>query len=80
VIGGYVVTDPMLAPLRGRYVFGDFCDGVIRSLVPSSSGARKVRRVKVKPVPGLSSFGEDQSGGIYAASLNGPVFRIKRGR
>jgi hypothetical protein len=80
IIGGYVVRSAKLGNLNGRYVFGDFCDGVIRSLVPDPGGARKVRKVKVKPVPMLSSFGEALDGTLYAASLNGPVFRFKRGR
>ena len=79
IIGGYVARDPKLGGLRGRYVFGDFCDGVLRSLAPGLGRAQSVRRLKVKPVPMLSSFGEAQNGALYAASLNGPVFRIKRG-
>jgi len=27
-------------------------------------------------VPSLSSFGEDSSGQVYAASLEGPVYRL----
>jgi len=79
VIGGYVVRDPSLPSLRGRYVFGDYCTGVLTSLVPNIGGASKVRKVKIKKVPSLSSFGEALNGALYATSLSGPVFRIKRG-
>ncbi len=34
VIGGYVSRDPDIPSLQGRYLYGDFCDGVIRSMVP----------------------------------------------
>ncbi|MGZ5341531.1 MAG: PQQ-dependent sugar dehydrogenase [Solirubrobacterales bacterium] len=80
LIGGYVVRDPKLGGLQGRYVFGDFCDGVIRSLVPGLDRASKVKKVKVKKVPELSSFGESLNGNLYATSLSGAVFRFKRGR
>ena len=31
ITGGYVVRDPALPALRGRYVYGDFCDGRVRA-------------------------------------------------
>jgi hypothetical protein len=34
-----------------------------------------VRRTSLE-VSSLSSFGEDAQGRVYAASLNGPVYRI----
>jgi glucose/arabinose dehydrogenase len=76
VIGGYVVHSGKLA---GRYVFGDFCDGKLRSLVPRLGGARKVRRLGVT-VPMLSSFGLGANGALYATSLEGPVYRVRSGR
>ena len=39
-------------------------------------GASDVRRVGVR-VNGLSSFGEDARGRVYATSLNGPVYRLR---
>ena len=80
LIGGYVVRDPKLGGLQGRYVFGDFCDGVIRSFVPGLDGASKVKKVKVKNIPELSSFGQSLNGNLFATSLSGSVFRFKRGR
>ena len=77
LIGGYVVSS--LKGLRGRYVYGDFCVGKIRSFIPGLGGARKDRGTGVT-VPMLSSFGEAQGGAIYATSLRGPVYRLKRGK
>jgi glucose/arabinose dehydrogenase len=79
LIGGYVVADPKLKGLRGRYVYGDFCVGKIRSFIPGLGGARKDRGTGVT-VPMLSSFGEAQGGAIFATSLRGPVYRLKRGK
>jgi glucose/arabinose dehydrogenase len=77
IIGGYVVRDRRLRPLFHRYVYGDFCTGKIRSLIPRLGGARKNRGTGLR-VPGLSSFGETADGKLYATSLNGPVYRFVR--
>jgi glucose/arabinose dehydrogenase len=75
VIGGYVVRDRRLRSLYKRYVFADLCEGQLRSLKP------RLRRVRSAPRIGLrvsnpSGFGEDNRGRLYAASLDGPVYRL----
>jgi glucose/arabinose dehydrogenase len=75
ITGGYIVRDPSLPSLAGRYVYGDFCEGDLRSFVPSVGGARDDRPLGLN-VSALSSFGEDAAGHIYATSLDGPVFRL----
>jgi glucose/arabinose dehydrogenase len=75
IIGGYVVRDQRLRSLFHRYVYGDFCTGKIRSLIPTLGGARKDRGTGLH-VRDLSSFGEGAGGSLYATSLDGPVFRI----
>ena len=77
VIGGYVVRDARLRSLFHRYVYGDFCTGKVRSLIPGLGGARQDRATGVR-VRGLSSFGEGADGTLYATSLNGPVYRFVR--
>lgn len=75
VIGGYVVGDPRLPSLRGRYVYADLCAGQLRSLVPGLRRARDDRRIGLR-VSTPSSFGEDTRGRIYVSSLEGPVYRL----
>jgi glucose/arabinose dehydrogenase len=75
VTGGYVVRDRGLPALYGRYIYGDFCAGELRSLEPAESRARDDRSEGLN-VPSLSSFGEDNQGHIYAVSLDGPVYRL----
>jgi glucose/arabinose dehydrogenase len=75
VTGGYVVRDFSLRSLYGRYIYGDFCAGLLRSFVPSPTGA-KDDRLLGREVPMLSSFAEDLDGHIYATSLEGPVYRL----
>jgi glucose/arabinose dehydrogenase len=79
IVGGYVVRDPRLRPLLGRYTYGDFCTGKVRSLIPGVGGARKDRATGVR-VRELSSFGEAADGSLYATSLAGHVYRFVRRR
>jgi glucose/arabinose dehydrogenase len=74
-IAGFVVASAKLSSLRGRFVYGDFCVGKIRSLVPALGGAKKDRGLGVR-VPMLSSFGTGPGRSLYATSLNGPVFKF----
>jgi glucose/arabinose dehydrogenase len=75
LIGGYVVRDRKLRSLFHRYVYGDFCTGKVRSLIPRFGRARKDRGTGLR-VRDLSSFGETADGKLYATSLDGPVYRI----
>jgi len=75
ITGGVVVRDPVLSALRGRYVFGDFCRGRIESARIRRGRARDVRTSRLQ-VDGLSSFGQDGRGRVYAVSLSGPVYRL----
>ena len=63
VTGGYVVHDPALPTLRGRYVFTDLCEG--DSCAASSPRRRRGRRRAARrPSVGLARarFGEDRRG------------------
>ena len=75
IIGGYVVRDPRLAGLRGRYVYADLCEGQLRSLVPHLKRASDDRGLGLQ-VSSPSSFGEDQRQRLYVTSLEGPVYRL----
>jgi glucose/arabinose dehydrogenase len=75
IIGGIVVRDPVLSALKGRYVFGDLCTGVIESARIVGLKARDVKKTSLK-VDELSSFGVDGRRRAYALSLNGPVYRL----
>jgi len=75
IIGGYVVRDPHLPSLRGRYLYTDFCSGRLRSLIPHLRGAAHDRRLGLT-VPSPTSFGEDDRGRVYVCSGEGPVYRL----
>ncbi len=76
ITGGYVVRDPQLPALRGRYVYGDFCMGRLRAAKLSAGRATGDKQLALRKVSNLSSFGEDTSGRVYVASLDGPVYRL----
>jgi glucose/arabinose dehydrogenase len=76
ITGGYVVRDKALPALLGRYVYGDFCQGRLRSARLSAGKAAGDKQLALKQVEGLSSFGEDTRGRVYVVSLNGPVYRL----
>jgi hypothetical protein len=79
IVGGYVVRDPKLASLRGRYVYGDYCSGELRSFTPTRHGSRGDRSLGVGRRPGFTSFGTDARGRIYVVELErGRVSRLVR--
>jgi glucose/arabinose dehydrogenase len=73
VAGGFVYRGAAVPAARGRYFYGDNCSGRVWSL--RAPGGRQVRNEPFR-VSGLSSFGEDARGELYAASLDGVVYRL----
>ena len=80
VTGGHVVRDRSLKSLYGRYVYGDYCAGDLRSFSAQPETLADDDRPLGLSVEGLSSFGTDNAGRIYVTSLAGPVYRLVAGR
>ena len=76
--GGVVVRDKRLPRLLGRYIYGDYCAGKLRSF-RIVNGKATGDRSEGLTVSSLSSFGEDAGGRVYATSLDGPVYRLSAG-
>jgi hypothetical protein len=74
IIGGYVVHDPSLPALFGRYLYGDLCSGELRSLDLAAPAASD--RSEGISVNDLNSFGEDACGRLYVVSGSGQVARL----
>jgi glucose/arabinose dehydrogenase len=74
IIGGYVVRDHAVRSLDGRYLYEDRCTGQLRSLVPHRKRAKGDRALGLT-VPDPGGFGLAH-GHVYAASLDGPVYRL----
>ena len=63
ITGGYVVRDAGVPALLGRYVYGDFCVGRLRSAKLSAGSAQGDAAIPgLAKVEQLSSFGEDARG------------------
>jgi glucose/arabinose dehydrogenase len=75
VTGGFVYRGERIPALHGAYVFGDFCDGVVRALATSGRTVSADRSLDIQ-VPALVSFGQDAAGELYVLSLEGAVHRI----
>lgn len=75
VTGGLVYRGQNLKAQRGRYFFGDYCSGQITSLRISAGKATAVR-AEAQQLPGLSSFGEDARGELYAVTLDGRLYKL----
>jgi glucose/arabinose dehydrogenase len=79
VTGGYVVRDPELTTLTGKYVYSDYCSGDIYTQtlqIPDSTGDTFTGL----NVQELSSFGEDGCGHLYVVgqSSGSNVFRLRQ--
>src|SRR3954462_9022364 len=77
ITGGYVYRGPAVRAARGRYYYGDFCEGTIWSLRAVRGKLQGLRQESFR-VSNLSSFGEDAGGELYAVSLDGAIFKLAR--
>jgi len=75
VIGGHVYRGSARPAERGRYIFGDYCSGIVWSMRVRSGAARNVRREPFR-IEGLTSFGESSSGELYATTQDGVIYRL----
>src|SRR5215207_8974871 len=76
VVGGVVVRDPRLTNQYGRYLHTDLCDGALRSLIPSQSGAEDDQLVGgVPPVALPYSFGEGHKRRVFLCAEDA-VYRL----
>ncbi len=74
VTGGHVYRGSNKA-LRGRYIYGDFCSGIVWSIKLTDGKANDLRREDFR-IPQLTSFAEDGAGELYAISGGGTLSRL----
>ena len=76
VTGGYVYRGREFPRMRGAYLFGDYCSGIIWGLNADGNGTQQVVRL-LESGASLSSFGLDQRGELYVTDLgSGVVSRV----
>jgi len=76
VSGGFVYRGRTVPSAAGRYFYGDNCTGTIWSLRVVGGRARSARKERFT-LPGISSFGEDAAGELYAVTLNGRLWKLR---
>jgi len=78
VTGGYVYRGTQNPSLVGRYFFGEYCTGWVRSFKMQSGAATDVQdhTADFGSLPNLTSFGEDGRGELYITLQTGQVYRI----
>jgi glucose/arabinose dehydrogenase len=84
VSGGYVYRGGSIDGLRGWYLFGDYCTGLlfgIRSDAEAADGGGALApRVLLETGRSISSFGTDSSGDLYFTDIGGgALLRIVAG-
>jgi glucose/arabinose dehydrogenase len=75
ITGGYVYRGHSVPAARGRYFYGDYCSGRVWSLRAVHGKLQNNRRESMH-VSGLSSWGENASGELYAVSLEGRIYKL----
>lgn len=79
VTGGYVYRGADIPELDGVYLYGDYCESVVRALVVDGTEVTSDTPLAVG-TGGLVSFGEDADGEVYVLGVDpGTVHRIVRG-
>ena len=79
IIGGVVYRGSKIPGLCGRYFYGMWRSGVIKSFI--QEGGKKVGATFTHPgdltVPSVTSFGEDNDGEIYMSAQGGNIFKLE---
>jgi glucose/arabinose dehydrogenase len=68
ITGGYVYRGAAVPQLQGRYVYGDYCSGLIWTLRQAAPGQWEQRDL-LKSSRSISSFAEDQAGELYLTDI-----------
>lgn len=75
VTGGVVYRGEQLPSMQGIYLFGDYGSGLIWGLFKDEADIWQ-NRILFQTEANITSFGEDESGEIYLADLNGSIYRL----
>jgi len=77
VTGGYVYRNCEYPDLTGRYLYGDYCHGIIWSVHPDGAGGWMTEELFDNGQYDISTFGEDMAGNLYLARLSaGVIYKV----
>lgn len=75
ITGGYRYRGSRYPRLRDLYFYGDYCSGSIWAAAQQSDGSWRAQPM-LSTTMRISSFGEDVSGELYVADLQGTISRL----
>ena len=75
VIGGNVYRGSAYAALKGGYVFTDECTGITWAVAAGVKGQQSLVQVGDGSA-GIAGYGESEAGELYAADLDGQLYRV----
>lgn len=76
ITGGYVYRGSLYPSLYGYYIFADYITAKAWRMKQNTGGTWDVFRQDNGVPNSVATFGEDESGELYAASLQGTVYKI----
>lgn len=82
VIGGFPYRGCQMPNFHGKYFYGDYCDGFVKSFVYSGGAGTQHQDWSTQVDPtgelasSLTSFGIDARGELYVTDRDGLVFRV----
>lgn len=77
VTGGYVYRGAAVPAVQGLYFYADYCSGFLRSFRKNGSGVTEQHEWPALSLGGgVTSFGEDGVGNLYALTSGGEVYRF----
>jgi glucose/arabinose dehydrogenase len=74
ITGGYVYRGTEYPVMAGHYVFADFCSGKIYTMI--QYGTTRDIVLRRDSTQNITSFGESESGELYAVTINGRLYKI----
>lgn len=78
VTGGVVYRGSALPALSGRYLYGDFCSGLLWTVRPRPDGrVDDLRRERDAKLPQLTHIRTDNNGELLLAAYNGDIFTAR---
>lgn len=78
ITGGFVYRGSTFPSLIGHYIYADYCSGQMWTLSPDGNGGYQNESIGIFSNTGFTTFGEDQDGEVYVASLfTGKIYRLE---
>lgn len=76
VIGGYRYRGSEMPDMRGNYIYGDYCSGLIWYATQNPDDATWSSEILMETSLRISSFGENENGEIYVVDHDGSVYKM----